>query len=111
MVESNKTKEIEKVRKELVKRLTSFRLGQTTVKKRVNVFPFLGMVIGFIFGVAYLFYFWEEVSHFVPLTLTLFHTYRFGAIGFLGFPIVTAVIGTLIGKVVELLIRKARSYF
>lgn len=103
MVESNKTKE-KKVQKELIRRLTSFRPGQTTVKKRVNIFPFLGLVIGFIFGVAYLFYFWEEVSHFVP-----FHTYRFGAIGFLGFPIVAAIIGILIGKVVELLARKIKS--
>lgn len=104
MVESNKTKEIEKVQKELVRRLTSFRPGKITVKRRLNVFTFLGGVIGFIFGVAYLFYFWEEVSRFVPS-----HTYRFGAIGFLGFPIVTAIIGTLIGKFVELLARKVGS--
>lgn len=76
----------------------------TKAKKKINAFPFLGMTCGFIFGIAWLLYFWDEVSGFVPQ-----HFYRFGAMSLLGFPIVAAVMGILVGKTIELLIRRPKN--
>ncbi len=83
------------------------RLGKfAKVKKKINAFSFLGMICGFIFGIAWLLYFWDEVSGFIPQ-----QPYRFGTLGLLGFPIVTAIIGILVGKTIELLVHKLRNWF
>ncbi len=98
---------VTKVHKEferaLIKKLNSFRPGRVTVRKKVNTAPFLGMLLGFVFGVGWLVCFWNDVSSIVPQ-----HSYRFGAIGVLGFPIVTTLLGIIAGWATDLLVHKLR---
>ncbi|HUV42943.1 MAG TPA: hypothetical protein VMY36_03540 [Patescibacteria group bacterium] len=96
--------EMRQVEKELIRLLRSFRPNRKETKKRINILPFLGMVCGFIFGIVWLFYFWDEVKNLVPQ-----HTYRFGAMGIWGFPIITTLIGIIVGKGIELLVRRLRN--
>lgn len=104
MTENAKNKKVEKVRKGLIKTLVNFRPNKLTAEKKINLLPLLGMIIGFLFAVMYLIYFWDELSDIIFLSR---FWYRFAALpAVIGFPITSALIGIIVGKLVEIVINK-----